>query len=107
MFSGVDRLDSIPENDHLLYGVNEPAQIETAGQYYDRSVADITLFGVTYRIRRHPELLMLPHIDEWITDYKYTNKYKVPVPFESRHPCWIDLENEYEYIQKGMNNGKR
>ena len=105
MFEGVPSKDSIEGADKILYGVSTPSQREAGGEFYDSTLAEFKLYGVTYKIRRHPELLMLDHIDEWIEDYRYTNHFKVPVSFDDRHPCWVDLMKEYEYIVKGLSNG--
>ncbi len=90
----------------LLYGVRAPAQIETAGKYYDRDLVTVDLSGTIYKIRRHPEKLIMDHIVAWARDYSYTQKYKVPVPFDERHPCWIDLEQDMEHIIRGISDGK-
>lgn len=82
--------------------MRQSAQIEVAGQVLKRPLAVADIFGVTYEILRHPSLLVPPHVKHWIEDYEYTKEYKIPVPFEERHPCWLDMRNEWEALQKGL-----
>ena len=107
MFRGVPALSEITtEQEEALYGVRVPAQIEVAGQTLDRPLVSIDLGGITYKILRHPEVIIPPHIKEWIEDYEYTKEFKIPTPFADRNPVWLDLRKQYEAI-KGLLGGRQ
>jgi hypothetical protein len=83
-------------------GVVEPSQMKAGdGNWYPMPLASITMDGVTHVLRRHPKLYNMKHIDEWIQEYRYTEQYKVPVPYEERSPLWIQAKNVYEYYYNG------
>ncbi len=90
------------EADRINYGVSEPSQVEVAGQILPKSVEVFALFGVTYKVRRHPSLLRMKHIDLWIKEYEYLQEFKTHVPTDERHLCWLELREQYNAIVKGF-----
>ena len=82
--------------------MSKPSQIEVAGRFFDRPLVVAEIYGVTYKIMRHPSLLIPAHITEWIKDYEYTKEYKIPTPYDDRHPCWLQLREEWESILTGL-----
>ena len=99
------KIEDISKEDEALYGVRTPAQVEASGQILDRTIADIRLFDDIYRIRIHPSRLIKAHITQWVREYDNAQKYRIPKELDDRHPCWADLEDEYEYIVKGFTDG--
>jgi hypothetical protein len=85
--------------------VRKPAQIEVAGQNINRPLANINLYGFTYKVLRHPSIMIPAHIEEWIEQYE--SDKNLPIPLDGRHPCWNDLKKEYEAIERGLQNGQR
>ena len=84
-------------------GLDRPAQMRAGdGNWYDMPIAIIPIGDVTYRIMRHPEVLRMKHISDFAEDYHYTEHYKIPVPFEERHSCWIEARNIYNYYYTGV-----
>jgi hypothetical protein len=79
--------------------VREPSQIEVAGQVLDKPIARLDDFnGVSYVILRHPDCIIPPHIWAWVEDYEYTTEYRVPVPYQERHPCWLDMRKLWDQL---------
>jgi len=106
VFNGVPSLAEITEeHDKTLYGVRKPSQIEVAGQMIEKPLAHINLYGVTYKVVRHPEKLKCAHIDEWIEQFE--SDKDLPIALDERHPCWNDLKKEYNAIMRGLENGSR
>jgi hypothetical protein len=100
VFDGVDPKDTLDEREYLTYGVCEPARTEATGLL--KPLARITSLGVTYHILRHPDLFQLDHIDAWLHNYDYTNEYKVPIDEDDRHPCWLDLRDEFKSVHSNL-----
>jgi len=96
----VPQICDIPDIDLPLYGVREPAQIEAAGQILPRPLATINLYDCDYKIRRHPEVLRLDHIDFWVKEYSYAKDCNIHLPHNDCHPCWLELRGHYEYIER-------
>ena len=90
----------------MRLGLEGPAQIEAGGEWYLRPIAWVKVFDTTYEVLRHPDLMRCDHIKSWVEEYEYTEHYKVPIPFEDRHPCWIQARNIYDYFYKGAIDGR-
>ncbi len=90
------------EADRINYGVSEPSQVEVAGQILPKSVEVFNLFGVTYKVRRHPDLLRMKHIDLWIKKYEHWKRAPAYVDDDDCHLCWLELVDQYEEILKGF-----
>jgi hypothetical protein len=82
--------------DIINFGVNEAVYIEVAGVKAVRPLARIDFEGVEYQVVRHPSLLVPATVTEWLKDYEYTKEYRVPVPYEDRHPCWLDAREVWK-----------
>jgi len=102
VFDGFEAIEDIPEREYITYGVLEPAQTEAAGQMLPRPPIGIKSLGVLYNFRRHPELYQLDHIDLWLHNYDYTNEYKVQIDEDDRHPCWLDLRDEFKSVHSNL-----
>jgi len=93
--------------DMINYGISGPAYIEVAGQRIVKPLARIEYEGVEYRVIRHPDLLIPATVREWLNDYEYTTEFRVPVPYEERHPCWLDARRVWSSALKilGVSDG--
>ena len=91
------------------WGRDDVARVETAVGYFERPLAEVEYNGVMWVILRHPDLLIPDHIWQWIDDWKYTRRYRVPIPYIDRHPCWLDSAEILENILKRarVNDGRR
>jgi hypothetical protein len=100
-FVGVTTLEACEGDDLTLYGVNDRATIEVAGRKLDRPLCKpVQLFDDTFVILRHHELLKLKHIEAWIDNFEYTTEFRVPVPFEDRHPIWLDCRKIWQELER-------
>ncbi len=92
------------EADKVKFGVSKPSQTDATGQILPKSVEIFTLFGVTYKVRRHPDLLRMKHIDLWVKDYEYLQEFTTHVPTDERHLCWLELREQYNATVRGFEN---
>jgi len=91
----------VTESEADLYGVRSVALMKTASGNFERTLCkQVSVFGETYKIMRHPDLLVGRHIWKWIEDYEYTEEYKIPIPHEERHPAWLDFRKYWKEINK-------
>lgn len=94
-------MEACEGEDLTLYGVNDRATTEVAGRKLDRPLCKpVRLFDDTFVILRHPELLKLKHIESWIDNFEYTTEFRVPVPFEDRHPIWLDCRKIWQELER-------
>lgn len=88
----------------IEHGVHEPKHIEVAGRKLKLILAECTFLGVDYKIYRHPELLLSETVNSWKKDYEYTKDFHVAIPYEDRHPCWVDLSEMWgKVLEHGRN----
>ena len=83
----------------MLYGVRESACTELAGLKFEKPIFKGNIGGEVYEITRHPELLLSETATAWVRDFEYTEEFKIPVPYDDRHPCWLQMREEWRRIK--------